>query len=184
MAKGGNKSRTMKITKMTAKGMRKRCSKCTKWKDPLTEFGKHKSEPLGVQPYCLICTEKYRRRWRKTHSAVHLQHIKSYTASRKGVSAKWVKAQVAAQGGCCARCHEPFRNSKDTQIDHDHSCCPGRRSCGSCVRGVICWQCNQRLTLAYCTDHPKDVYLLAYSTRRAMVDEFVSKFSQRHGKAA
>jgi hypothetical protein len=27
-------------------------------------------------------------------------------------------------------------------IDHDHKCCPGKRSCGTCVREVICFACN------------------------------------------
>ena len=30
-------------------------------------------------------------------------------------------------------------------IDHDHTCCPGKRSCGRCIRGVLCMPHNRML---------------------------------------
>lgn len=38
-------------------------------------------------------------------------------------------------------------------VDHDHACCPSKLSCGRCVRGFLCMQCNHMLGEAY--DNPE-----------------------------
>lgn len=54
-------------------------------------------------------------------------------------------AMMTAQDGSCAICETPLIRP---DVDHDHSCCKGRRSCGKCVRGILCHKCNTILGLA------------------------------------
>lgn len=56
----------------------------------------------------------------------------------------------AAQSGRCASCRKDsaeaksrMRSKRWMHVDHDHACCPGPRSCGKCVRGLLCHGCNR-----------------------------------------
>ena len=68
------------------------------------------------------------------------------TLQRHHLSREKYDAIYAQQGGQCAICNatEPGGNRMTSLlfIDHDRSCCPGNRSCGACVRGLLCQKCN------------------------------------------
>jgi len=47
-----------------------------------------------------------------------------------------------SQNGVCAICKNPEENKNRLSVDHDHSCCPGAITCGKCIRGLLCSNCN------------------------------------------
>lgn len=80
---------------------------------------------------------------------------RAYAANQTGERARRVLRQynvtpeqyaelLASQNGCCAvcKCDTPNGRFKKWHLDHDHSCCPGKFSCGKCIRGLLCHKCN------------------------------------------
>jgi hypothetical protein len=55
------------------------------------------------------------------------------------------------QGGLCANpgCFNEPPADRRFDVDHDHGCCPGEKSCGKCVRGLLCRRCNHALGLLH-----------------------------------
>jgi hypothetical protein len=49
------------------------------------------------------------------------------------------------QGGQCPICGTSEPKGKGWVVDHDHSCCATWNTCGNCVRGIICANCNSML---------------------------------------
>jgi hypothetical protein len=54
---------------------------------------------------------------------------------------------LAKQGGKCFICGttEPVGQGDGWAINHDHQCCKGGKSCGNCVKGILCQPCNKGL---------------------------------------
>ncbi len=60
--------------------------------------------------------------------------LDNYNLTKERYRAIW-----DSQGGKCAVC---MNGNRRLVIDHDHMCCPGLKSCGFCIRGLLCTQCN------------------------------------------
>jgi hypothetical protein len=57
-----------------------------------------------------------RRRWRQ-----------AYKLWRYGLTQEQFGRLLEAQQNACGMCHEPFAEGSPICVDHDHTCCPGRR---------------------------------------------------------
>jgi hypothetical protein len=102
---------------------KKVCYKCSTWKEE-SEFAKRKTTDDGLNPECRKCTIKVR--------------LPMY-----GLTWDQYEQMVIRQNGVCAICLKPPGRAFD--IDHDHACCAGGTSCGKCVRGLLCFNCNSAL---------------------------------------
>ncbi len=64
------------------------------------------------------------------------------TERRYGLKEGDLQKLLESQGGGCAMCGADFKTVRMC-VDHDHSCCShGRKMCGKCVRGLLCFPCN------------------------------------------
>jgi len=70
------------------------------------------------------------------------------------------EALLLEQGFRCSGCGDPLPEEwSGINVDHDHNCCPGKKSCGKCIRGLLHNWCNVILGLA--KDDPRRLRSLA-----------------------
>lgn len=93
-----------------------------------------------------------------THHRAFKKHQSNLSHTRRtvhtyGLAPGEYEKLYAIQGGRCAGCKRAMGKSRRLAVDHDHAHCPGKESCGSCVRGLLCGRCND--TLAHFRDDPE-----------------------------
>jgi hypothetical protein len=87
----------------------------------------------------------YMKRWRSENPIKgKIKQLKAH-----GITLDEFEGLLELQGGVCAICGQSeklvsHKNRRVTmlQVDHDHTCCPHRNSCGHCIRGLLCSRCN------------------------------------------
>lgn len=121
------------------------CTRCSESK-PLDEFYRHVQRPDGLYNQCKPCVREQRRLSYRTDSSKKKVSSKRWRRTGKhGLAHGRFEEMLEAQGGACAVCLTELDDSP--HIDHNHACCAGHRSCGACVRGLLCFFCNRRLAV-------------------------------------
>lgn len=149
--------------------MEKKCTRCLETKS-LEEFAKSKQVKSGYGAWCKTCSREVkresnarvkaadpdvwierRRAYVRTYRERHPDRVKEQERRRNlrqyyGITIEQYEALLSDQNGKCAGC-QTRPDSKRFAVDHDHKCCPGRKSCGKCIRGLLCSRCNTALGL-------------------------------------
>ena len=129
------------------------CNACKKTlpKDIFT-FGKCKpcKSKLYKEKYAIRKNDpEYRERRNRTARNSKLRNPRTNDMRRKewlkykyNLTPEQYKEILDKQNGVCAICYKECKTTKGLGIDHDHKCCPADKSCGKCIRGLLCANCN------------------------------------------
>lgn len=95
-----------------------------------------------------IKAQEYRRRWRKENKAELSRKRRATNLKTFKLTPEQFDQMLAEQGGVCAVCKgEATGMWKSFHVDHNHGCCAGKGSCGKCIRGLLCYNCNAGIGL-------------------------------------
>lgn len=117
--------------------------------------------------YCRPCRNIVTKEYAANNKEAHAAKQKRATIKwRYGLDSAAYEALLLAG---CAVCG----STEGLCVDHDHSCCPGRRSCGKCVRGALCNRHNVALGMVNESTEELQIlieYVLQSNARRAIIE--------------
>lgn len=143
----------------------KTCTKCLQELD-IDSFHVARRRKDGHRGICKACANEAAKQWyeankeraaersrgrRRTPGAGAEYADRWRRTMRYGLPEGRFEEMLTEQDNACALCREPFdleAPRRQAHIDHDHQCCAGQRSCGKCVRGLLCYRCNVSIPAA------------------------------------
>lgn len=139
--------------KLNKSGVRQPCKSCRHEKEYLPRAGKMKTDSrqqyADSQEFRTQKIEYAKKQYKEDPELKKEQARKSALKCLYKMTVEEYAAKSKAQDYKCLICgrraEEADPRRKDLCVDHDHSCCPGPESCGNCIRGLICSQCNNML---------------------------------------
>lgn len=132
---------------------KKICSKCGVEKEQF-EFARNSAAPSGYRRVCKDCRNKQSRlsyartrgvRVRPWERIPGIDNTGRHLRYKYGMTPADLEDLITSQSNKCPLCGREFGPGQPPQVDHDHKCCPGRKTCGNCIRGVLCRACNVSL---------------------------------------
>jgi len=132
-------------------------------------FVKNKQVKSGYGAWCKPCARKVkqesnarvraanpnewearRRAYVSAYKQRHPDRVKNQERAQSlrtkfGITVEQYEAMLQEQGGSCVCGYIPI--NKRLAVDHDHACCSGTKTCGKCIRGLLCSNCNTALGL-------------------------------------
>jgi hypothetical protein len=87
---------------------------------------------------------KFSREWRAANPELfkNIRRLSKYNITKEEFD-----HMLNDQGHTCYICGNIFNDTILPHVDHDHECCPNNKSCGKCIRGLLCRNCNTGIGL-------------------------------------
>lgn len=123
------------------------CKQCSKDKAFMEfPYGPNTNGKLYLYSLCRECRSLSSRNWNLANLDKHQENKFRYNLKFYGLTPEKYREMLEEQGGVCKICGQPPCQGRTLlSVDHDHSCCPKGGSCGECVRGLLCEECNKAI---------------------------------------
>jgi len=101
----------------------------------------------NIKQYRTNYYSKNKKRISETHKEYYNKkgyNRDKYLKRMYNISLEEYNKLLLKQNNCCAICgRSQFEIKKKFAVDHDHKHCLGKKSCGKCIRGLLCSFCNR-----------------------------------------